>query len=67
MGSSLTGTGCECGVEQVEFELLEEQLYGNFRKELELNWVCVGGTGTGRLSHVDLLFICEGVSVMVWD
>lgn len=51
----MTGTGRECGVEQVEFELLEEQLYGNFRRELELNW---GARGMGRISHVDLLFIC---------
>lgn len=44
----MTGTGNEFDVGQMEFEILEEQLYGHFSRELELGsqrpklamWIC---------------------------
>lgn len=41
MGISLVGKRNECDVGQMEFEIFEEQLYGNFIRELELG--CASG------------------------
>lgn len=54
MGSLLSSTGNEYNVGQMEFEILEEHLHGNFSTELELG---CGWVGEVRISCVDLFFV----------